>query len=185
MIMATGLSTVPYLRMTILTSGGRHWYSFDGAHHGRLLAEPHLFDRAAFADMLDGLSVRAVEDEGGTSMAPQLHVDDFIELLRFTGSDPAAAEELDVSTYSVALDFSDGTDLTYDWSLRGREDSEWEAETVSSMVYRVACSVTLTFRSPKPALKIPGPNRDPAMPDLKDVDAVWAAARARAERGLL
>ena len=178
-IVATGLSNVPYLRLTLITKGKRHWYSLDGSRHGRLLGPPHLFDVAVFSSTLDEIPVDRVDDDGPTSLYPHVHAEDFTRLLRFTGSDPSPSEELDVNTYTVSLDFAQGTVISYDWSLRGKEESEWESEGAPSMAYRVSCSVTLSFRALHEALAIPPVRSDASLPSLPDVDSVWRVARER------
>lgn len=180
-IVATGLSSLPVLRLTLLSVGRQHWYSLDGIRHGRLEQAPHLFDSKSFASTIDSLPVVGIEEDDPSSVTLQMKLPDFTRLLSFTGSDPSASEELDSQTYGVNLDFSHGTQISYDWSLRGREEAEWDDDSAPAMGYRVSCSVTINVRAPGQPLVIDNPVPDPHLPPLRDVDDVWRAAREKDE----
>ena len=191
-------------RLVVRRHGDGYAYSVDGGTRwGRFVARPLIFDLVEFESELGHVAVEdatfeVVGDGGDHSSAPapereattppreqsvdaldvSLERSAFLRLLRIfsadVGDDPDASS---LSAYSVSLEAAETVSLLYWWSLTERVD-----EPGAEMPLRVRCSVSIrvaAVEGPEPAEA----SLDGSLPDVADLDGVWAVLRSHAGAG--
>jgi hypothetical protein len=190
----------PPKRFLVARHGSAYAYSLDGGERwGRLVAHPRIFDLEEFEaelgqivvedatyDVLDGsrdLQGRAgSEPVAGTGAAPaperfvdaldvSMEREAFLRLLRVFSADvdddPDAPA---LNAFSVSLQAAGDVSLQYWWSL---SDSVSEADVVPR---KVRCSVSIRVAA-LGAVEAGAVRLDQPLPDVADLDEVWAILR--------
>ena len=182
----------PPKRFLVARHGSAFAYSLDGGERwGRLVGHPRIFDLEEFEaelgeilvedatyDVLDGSS--DLQGPAGSGPRPEQFVDAldvsmdreaFLRLLRIFSTDvddDPDAPALDA--FSVSVQAADDVRLQYWWSL---SDSVSEADVVP---LNVRCSVSIRVAAlgaeDNGAVRL-----DQALPDIADLDGVWAILR--------
>ncbi len=186
-------------RFMVARHGAAYAYSLDGGERwGRLVAHPRIFDLEEFEtelgqilvedatyDVLDGsraLHPRAASEQPPDTgyPVPERFVDAldvsmdreaFLRLLRVFSADVEDDPDAPaLNAFSVSLEAADDVSLQYWWSL---SDSFSEAGDIP---LKIRCSVSIRVA----ALGAEGTGGillDQAMPDVDDLDGVWAILR--------
>ena len=182
----------PPKRFLVARHGSAYAYSLDGGERwGRLVAHPRIFDLEEFEaelgqilvedatyDVLDGSS--DLQAPAGSRPRPERFVDAldvsmdreaFLRLLRVFSADvdddPDAPA---LNAFSVSLQAADDVSLQYWWSL---SDSVSEVDDVP---LKVRCSVSIRVAA-LGAEENSAVRLDEALPDVADLDGVWAILR--------
>lgn len=182
----------PPKRFLVARHGSAYAYSLDGGERwGRLVAHPRIFDLEEFEaelgqilvedatyDVLDGSS--DLQAPAGSGPGPERFVDAldvsmdreaFLRLLRVFSADvdddPDAPA---LNAFSVSLQAADDVSLQYWWSL---SDSVSEVDDVP---LKVRCSVSIRVAA-LGAEENSAVRLDEALPDVADLDGVWAILR--------
>ncbi len=192
----------PAQRFQVARHGADYAYSLDGGERwGRLVAHPRIFDLEEFEaelgqivvedatyDVLDGSSdlrgpAGATPVAGaGYAPAPDRFVDAldvsmdreaFQGLLRIFAADVDDDRDAPaLNAFSVSLQAADDVWLQYWWSL---SDSLAEAGDIP---LKIRCSVSIRVAA-LAAVETGAVRLDQAMPDVADLDGVWAILRHR------
>jgi hypothetical protein len=168
-----------------------HAYSLDGgAHWGRLSAPPGIVDLGSLEAELRGVAVADVtfEEVAGEAEPPppgappsasaldvSLDPAAFAGLLRVFSADPEEGPDAPaVTAFSVSLEAGEEVSLLYWWTLTG-VDPPLAAATDGPGV-RLHCSVSIHVAQlahlPPDEVRL-----DPALPDVANLDSVWALLR--------
>ncbi len=190
----------PAQRFLVARHGSAYAYSLDGgARWGRLVAHPRIFDLEEFEaelgqirvedatyDVLDGSSdLQGPAGSGavpgaGYAPAPDRFVDaldvsmdreSFLGLLRIFSADVDDDRDAPaLNAFSVSLQAADDVWLRYWWSL---SDSLSESE---DSPLKIRCSVSIRVAA-LGAVEAGAVHLDQALPDVADLDGVWAILR--------
>ena len=182
----------PPKRFLVARHGSAYAYSLDGGERwGRLVAHPRIFDLEEFEaelgqilvedatyDVLDGS--RDLQAPAGSRPRPERFVDAldvsmdreaFLRLLRVFSADvdddPDAPA---LNAFSVSLQAADDVSLQYWWSLSER------VSEVDDVPLKVRCSVSIRVAA-LGAEENSAVRLDEALPDVADLDGVWAILR--------
>ena len=182
----------PPKRFLVARHGSAYAYSLDGGERwGRLVAHPRIFDLEEFEaelgqilvedatyDVLDGS--RDLQAPAGSRPRPERFVDAldvsmdreaFLRLLRVFSADvdddPDAPA---LNAFSVSLQAADDVSLQYWWSLSDR------VSEVDDVPLKVRCSVSIRVAA-LGAEENSAVRLDEALPDVADLDGVWAILR--------
>jgi hypothetical protein len=192
----------PPKRFLVARHGSAYAYSLDGGERwGRLVAHPRIFDLEEFEaelgqivvedatyDVLDGSrdlqGPAGSEPVAGTGDAPALEPERFVDALDVSMEREAFLRLLRVfsadvdddpdapalNAFSVSLQAADDVSLQYWWSL---SDSLSEADDVP---LKIRCSVSIRVAAlgteETDAVRL-----DQALPDVADLDGLWAILR--------
>jgi hypothetical protein len=180
----------PSKRFLVARHGSAYAYSLDGGERwGRLAAHPRIFDVEEFEaelgqvvvedatyDVLDG----SRDLQGPAVWGPERFVDAldvgmdreaFLRLLRVFSADvDDDADAPALSAFSVSLQAADDVSLQYWWSL---SDSVSEADDIP---IKIRCSVSIRVAA-LGAEETAAVRLDVALPDVADLDGVWAILR--------
>jgi hypothetical protein len=182
----------PPKRFLVARHGSAFAYSLDGGERwGRLVAHPRIFDLEEFEaelgqilvedatyDVLDGSG--GLQGSAGSGPGPERFADAldvsmdreaFLRLLRIFSTDvddDPDAPALDA--FSVSVQAADDVSLQYWWSL---SDSVSEAD---ALPLKVRCSVSIRVAA-LGAEENGAVRLDQALPDIADLDGVWAILR--------
>lgn len=182
----------PPKRFLVARHGSAYAYSLDGGERwGRLVAHPRIFDLEKFEaelgeilvedatyDVLDGS--RDLHAPAGSGPGPERFVDAldvsmdreaFLRLLRVFSADvdddPDAPA---LNAFSVSMQAADDVSLQYWWSL---SDTVSEAGDIP---LKIPCGVSIRVAT-LGAVEAGAVRLDQALPDVADLDGVWAILR--------
>ena len=183
-VRSAGMSSSSHARICFARQGKDFLYSVDGIHFGPFAGAPDLFDVENFERALDFIAVSNVTIEQVRNAGQNVEIDaldidvdraGFVGLLRVFGDDTAnTAGDLKLTEHTLHLTAGGDLVMDYWWQLSGGEVDE--EDPTLSYDCRINCHVTLRLLQLS-ALPLSMVDVDAALPELDQVDDVWAAVR--------